>query len=164
METSADADRVRANTAAEINWRIDRQIEENVRRYTNRPKEEIARRIWELEQEWDIERVLQLLASTISVTGIFLSVGRDRRWIILPGLVLSFLFLHVVQGWCPPVPVLRRSLDALISCCPIYYSSHFPSAARFRFTKIIFHQPLFRDDSGEDHWRFANMRELLASC
>ena len=27
---------------------------------------------------------------------------------MLPGIVLPFLFQHAVQGWCPPVPVLRR--------------------------------------------------------
>jgi hypothetical protein len=26
----------------------------------------------------------------------------------LPALVSGFLFQHAVQGWCPPVPVLRR--------------------------------------------------------
>jgi hypothetical protein len=108
MDKPAEPERVRANTATEINWRIDRQIEENVHRYATRPKEEISRRIWDLEQEWDIERVLELMASSISVTGMFLSVVRDRRWILLPGIVLSFLFMHAVQGWCPPVPVLRR--------------------------------------------------------
>jgi hypothetical protein len=66
------------------------------------------RRIWELEREWDIERVLQLMASSVSLTGILLSGIRDKRWIVLPAVVLSFLFLHAVQGWCPPVPVLRR--------------------------------------------------------
>jgi hypothetical protein len=108
MEKSTDPERVRANTSAEINWRIDQQIEENVRLYANRPKDEIARRIWELEQEWDIERVLEFMAAAFSLTGIFCSLARDRRWILLPGVVLSFLLLHAVQGWCPPVPVLRR--------------------------------------------------------
>ena len=84
MDKPPDSERVRANTAAEINWRIDRRIEENIHRYATRPKEEISRRIWDLEQEWDIERVLELMASSISVTGIFLSVVRDRRWILLP--------------------------------------------------------------------------------
>jgi len=32
----------------------------------------------------------------------------DRRWFLLPTVVLSFLLLHAVQGWCPPVPLLRR--------------------------------------------------------
>ena len=108
MPKPSDMERVRANTPAEINWRIDRQIEDSVRRYASEPKDVILRRIWELEREWDIERVLQLMASSFSLTGIFLSGVRDKRWFVLPAVVLSFLFLHAVQGWCPPVPVLRR--------------------------------------------------------
>jgi hypothetical protein len=108
MTDITEPERVRANTAAQVNRRIDQQIEENVRRYTDKSPEEIARRIWELEQEWDIERVLQAMASSFSLLGIALSLTSDRRWIVLPGVVLSFLLLHAVQGWCPPVPVLRR--------------------------------------------------------
>ena len=108
MAQPSDMERVRANTPAEINWRIDRQIEDSVRRYASEPKDVILRRIWELEREWDIERVLQLMASSVSLTGILLSGIRDKRWIVLSAVVLSFLFLHAVQGWCPPVPVLRR--------------------------------------------------------
>jgi hypothetical protein len=108
MTDITEPERVRANTAAQVNRRIDQQIEENVRRYTDKSPEEIARRIWELDQEWDIERVLQAMASSFSLLGIALSLTSDRRWIVLPGVVLSFLLLHAVQGWCPPVPVLRR--------------------------------------------------------
>ena len=108
MAQPSDMERVRANTPAEINWRIDRQIEDSVRRYASEPKDVILRRIWELEREWDIERVLQLMASSVSLTGILLSGIRDRRWIVLPAVVLSFLFLHAVQGWCPPVGLFRR--------------------------------------------------------
>jgi len=64
MPKPSDMERVRANTPAEINWRIDRQIEDSVRRYASEPKAVILRRIWELEREWDIERVLQLMASS----------------------------------------------------------------------------------------------------
>lgn len=32
----------------------------------------------------------------------------DPYWLVLPALVTAFLFQHAVQGWCPPVPVLRR--------------------------------------------------------
>ena len=108
MANMTEPERVRANTPAEVNWRIDQRIEENVRRYTEKPPAQITRRIWELEQEWDIERVLQAMASSLSLLGIALSLLRSRRWIILPGVVLSFLLLHAIQGWCPPVPVLRR--------------------------------------------------------
>ena len=27
---------------------------------------------------------------------------------LLPALVTTFLFQHAVQGWCPPIPLLRR--------------------------------------------------------
>jgi hypothetical protein len=48
------------------------------------------------------------MAASFSLTGIALSLTVDRRWILFPGLVLSFLLLHAFQGWCPPVPLLRR--------------------------------------------------------
>ena len=108
MPNSTEPERVRANTTAEVNWRIDQRIEENVRFYSDKRPEEIARRVWELEREWDIERVLQTMAASFSLTGIALSLTVDRRWILFPGVVLSFLLLHAFQGWCPPVPLLRR--------------------------------------------------------
>jgi hypothetical protein len=108
MSNSTEPERVRANTPAEVNWRIDQRIEENVRFYSGKRPEEIARRVWELEREWDIERILQTMAASFSLTGIALSLTVDRRWILLPGIVLSFLLLHAFQGWCPPVPVLRQ--------------------------------------------------------
>ena len=47
-----------------------------------------------------------------AVTGALLGVGLGyyvhRKWLALPGLVTLFLFQHAVQGWCPPVPILRR--------------------------------------------------------
>jgi hypothetical protein len=33
----------------------------------------------------------------------------DRRWLLLSAGVLGFLFLHSTQGWCPPLPALRRA-------------------------------------------------------
>jgi hypothetical protein len=33
---------------------------------------------------------------------------RSRKWLILPSIVLPFLFQHAMQGWCPPVPLFRR--------------------------------------------------------
>lgn len=105
METT---DRVRANTQEGINRRIDREIEECVREYAQKGPEEIAFRIGELDREWDIERVLEANASVLAFTGLLLGVTQNKRWLWLPGLVLPFLFQHAVQGWCPPVPLLRR--------------------------------------------------------
>jgi len=108
MKISQNADRVRANTADSVNQRIDQRIEDNVRYYSGRSQQEIARRIQELESEWDIERVLETMASSFSLTGLFLGATRNRLWFLLPTTVLSFLLLHAVEGWCPPVPILRR--------------------------------------------------------
>lgn len=92
MRRPSDMERVRANTPAEINWRIDRQIEDSVRRYAGEPKDVILRRVWELEREWDIERVLQLMASSISLSGILMTGVRDKRWIVLPIVIFRFYF------------------------------------------------------------------------
>jgi len=100
-------DRVRANTVPEVNRRIDEQIERNIRHYAGQTKEEIYRRIQDLDQEWDIERVLETMASSFSLTGIALGSTVSKRWFLLPTVVLSFLFLHAIQGWCPPLAILR---------------------------------------------------------
>jgi hypothetical protein len=107
LSSSTQGDRVRANTVPEVNQRIDEQIERNIRHYSGQTKEEIYRRIRELDQEWDFERVLETMASSISLTGVVLGSLVDRRWYLLPTAVLSFLLLHAIQGWCPPLPMLR---------------------------------------------------------
>ena len=101
-------DRVRANTSARVNRRIDLDMEERVWEYAQASHDVITGRIRELEREWDIERVLQMNASIAALTGIVLGIKHDRRWFVLPGVVLPFLLLHVFQGWAPPLLVLRR--------------------------------------------------------
>jgi hypothetical protein len=32
----------------------------------------------------------------------------NRKWLALPVLVAGFLLQHAVQGWCPPLEVMRR--------------------------------------------------------
>jgi hypothetical protein len=103
------ADRVRRNTSPEVNARIDQEIEERVQDYAARGEAEISRRIEELDHEWDMERLLETNASALAGLGVGLAaLTGNRKWLIVPGVVLSFLFQHAVQGWCPPVPVFRR--------------------------------------------------------
>ncbi|BET67731.1 DUF2892 domain-containing protein [Opitutales bacterium ASA1] len=100
---------IRLRTAPEINARIDRGIEKNIRYYAARPKEELGRRLRELDAEWDIERALQANAATIGLLGLSFGILKSRRWLALPVGVLGFLLMHSIQGWCPPVPVMRRA-------------------------------------------------------
>jgi hypothetical protein len=102
------SDRVRAHSSPAVNERIDRESLARVRRYAQRERGDVARRIRALEREWDIERLLELNAALFSLAGLVLGVTRDRRWFALPGVVASFLALHAIQGWCPPVVVMRH--------------------------------------------------------
>jgi hypothetical protein len=42
------------------------------------------------------------------LAGTSLSLGVDRRWALLPAIAAGFMMQHVLQGWCPPLPILRR--------------------------------------------------------
>jgi hypothetical protein len=99
--------RVRRHTAAGINRKVDDQIERNVR-YFSVHKDEIDRRLAELDDEWDIERMIECNASVLALTGTVLGITHDRRFLMLPAAVTGFLLQHAIQGWCPPVPILRR--------------------------------------------------------
>ncbi|WP_343217042.1 hypothetical protein [Hymenobacter profundi] len=70
--------------------------------------EALEKRIEELDQEWDLDRVLMANASTLSLLGFAASRAVSRRWLVLPGVVSSFLLWHALQGWCPPLPVFRK--------------------------------------------------------
>lgn len=97
--TVDDADRVRAHTATSALESIDRKTEEHVRSYATQSKEAISRRIEDLEREWDIERLLELNASALALTGVVLGATFDKKWLLIPGgVVLPFLFQHAVQG------------------------------------------------------------------
>jgi hypothetical protein len=108
-QENCDPDRVRRRTIPAVNRRIDEEIEKSIRHYIGQPRPVITRRIHRLEEEWDIERVLETNASSLSLLGLTLGLVGNRKWLIIPVAVAGFLLLHGVQGWCPPVPVLRRA-------------------------------------------------------
>jgi len=103
-----NTDRVRENSSDEINRRIDDETIDRVQEYAARSEADIARRIEELDREWDMERLLETNASVLALTGLVLGATHSRKWLIVPGIVLPFLFQHAVQGWCPPMPIFRR--------------------------------------------------------
>jgi hypothetical protein len=101
-------DRVRQNTPEEVNVQLDRDMADRVREYSGRTFNDLSFRIEELENEWDIERVLETNASVLAFAGLGLGMAHNRKWLAIPAVVLPFLFQHAVQGWCPPVPLFRR--------------------------------------------------------
>jgi hypothetical protein len=105
--TATTVDRVPRHTSPHVNWRIEQETADRVRYYAADPAG-IGGRLRELDEEWDIERLLETNASALAFTGVALSGLVDKCWLVLPALVTAFLFQHAVQGWCPPVPILRR--------------------------------------------------------
>ena len=103
-----DADRVRRATGERLNREIDQRTDASIARYRASGDPAIRRRITELDREWDVERVLEVNAATLALSGLLLGMKVDKRWLALPAVVLPFLLQHGLQGWCPPLPVLRR--------------------------------------------------------
>src|ERR1051326_3742230 len=101
-------DRVQAYTARNVNREIERRASGRVAQAAGEPKQAIARRIDALDEEWDIERWLEANAATLAFTGTVLGLVVNKKFFEIPCIVLPFLFQHALQGWCPPVPFLRR--------------------------------------------------------
>lgn len=100
--------RVPKHTAAKVNEEIRQNTIDHIANYRNVGPEEIGRRIAELDNEWDIERFLQALPAGMVLLGIGLGAWLNKKWLIFPAVVSAFLLQHAMQGWCPPLPVLRR--------------------------------------------------------
>jgi len=102
-----ETDRVRAHTAPALNERIDEKTRQQLLYYMNR-RDGISHRIEALDREWDVERWLETNGSTLALGGLLLGLKVNRKWFWAPGLILTFLLVHAVQGWCPPLPLIRR--------------------------------------------------------
>jgi len=101
-------DRVRENTPEETNMKIDQKAVNRIYKYLNMTEAEKTDRLRKLGREWDIERLLEVNASTLAMTGLVLGSVADRKWFILPFVVTGFLLQYGIQGWCPPVSLFRK--------------------------------------------------------
>jgi hypothetical protein len=102
------AERVPVSTSCDVNKRIREQTAANVERYKSSSRSEIQLRLEELDREWDIERAIEANASMVMLVGLGLGTFVNRRFYMLPAIVAGFLMQHALQGWCPPVPIMRR--------------------------------------------------------
>lgn len=100
--------RVPQHTDPQINERIREETIADVELYANAPTRQLARRLEQLDEEWTSERVLETNAASLVLLGSFMAIVRGRRlWALLPLVVGYFLMQHAVQGWCPPLSVIR---------------------------------------------------------
>jgi hypothetical protein len=102
-------DHVRAHTAPEVLEAIDAAAASRVEQARHASPAELDERIRELGSEWDVERLLEVNAATLTfVSSLRMFVSGRRRWALVPMVVGGFLIQHAVSGWCPPLAVFRR--------------------------------------------------------
>lgn len=100
-------ERVPRHTDTLVNERIHARTLHDISRYLGADPVFIDERIRELEREWDVERSLELNASAVILAGLGLGLVH-KRFLALPLVAGAFLLQHALQGWCPPLPLLRR--------------------------------------------------------
>lgn len=104
---ATSARRLAERTTDAVREQIQRNTDMSIAYFASHP-EEIDQRLDELDQEWDIERMLQLNASALSMFGLVMGIVGRSRWLLLPLAVQGFFLQHAIQGWCPPVELFRR--------------------------------------------------------
>ena len=104
-----EPDRSRANTWPLVNETIDREAQLRIRHAASTGStEQISERIEQLNQEWDLDRVIEAESALTGLVMLGLAVTVDRRLLALPAFVASMIALHGIYGWYPLLPVLRR--------------------------------------------------------
>ena len=107
MATQGRTERLGIHTDPEVARSIRRRLEERLCFYERHP-ERVPERLRELDREWDLERSLGTLSSSLSLFGLAMAVLGRARWLLLPLTAQSFVLQHSLEGWCPPLPALRR--------------------------------------------------------
>jgi hypothetical protein len=102
------SDRVERHTSRKSQERIEDTIRNRVHRHARGGRASIGRRLRELDREWDVERVIEANSSSLALGGTILGLFVSRWFFALPLAVTGFLLQHSLQGWCPPIPLLRR--------------------------------------------------------
>ncbi len=100
------ASRVEQNTPDSVNREIEDSTLIDMMKVMGGGPQGIARRLEELDREWDIERALEASDCFPDRTSDGLKV--HRGWFALPVVVAAFLLQHAIQDWCPPLPIMRK--------------------------------------------------------
>src|SRR4051812_50173742 len=95
---AAKGDQVRAATKPTVQQKIDQKIREQIIHFASQPKEVITRRIFELENEWDIERGLEANAAGVGVGGVGWGFVGSEKSLEVTGAGLGVLVLDWPGG------------------------------------------------------------------
>jgi hypothetical protein len=103
----ATSSRVVRNTSPRVNQRIEQKAARRIGYYAAHPAD-IDHRLHELDREWDVERALTAHSGAAVLAGLVLGLVVDRRYLLLSAVSATLLVQHALQGWCLPLPLMRR--------------------------------------------------------
>ncbi|MCF8012352.1 MAG: DUF2892 domain-containing protein [Clostridiales bacterium] len=100
--------RVRINTKEALNESIDEETRNRIKHFTNLSETEINKRIDELNKEWDTERTLEANFAGVVLLSSILGFTVNKKWFAAGSIASIFMLQHALQGWCPPLPIIRH--------------------------------------------------------
>lgn len=108
MTLPSTTKRVQLSTKDTVNAAINQKTQSNITSYLNRGEPELTRRIEDLNEEWDTERILETSASSLVLLTLGLGFIFNQFWYMISAFTAFFLLIHALLGWCPPLPIIRR--------------------------------------------------------
>jgi len=103
-----DTDRVRTHTAESVLQRIDDRTVRSVADYADADPGVIAKRLEELDCEWDSDRTVEAEAAATGLAGLALGVFVSPALLGVTAVAAGAVFMHALTGWYPLMPVFRR--------------------------------------------------------
>lgn len=96
-----------ADITLEHSSAVEKEIQDTINHYYH-DQEEITTRLAELDKEWDIERVLQLEGTALTIAGVILGATVNKKWLALPLAASVVLLISIAKNWTAPLPILRK--------------------------------------------------------
>ncbi len=100
-------DAVRTHTADGLNRRIDERVEACVQHMAEQDRAAITQYLDKLERAWDLNRVVSVTASAVTVLGLVLGVKVGRGWRVMSGVAAGLLLQHGLLGFGPVAELVR---------------------------------------------------------
>jgi len=83
------------------------RTEANIAYFRENPSE-LDRRIVELDEEWDVGRVLQVVTSGAAVASFWMSLTKTRLFLLVPLVLAGGALHHGLTGQSPALDLARR--------------------------------------------------------
>lgn len=101
-------DAVRDHTPGQLNHRIDSAVEKRVACLAALERQDITRRLGQLEKTVDVGRAIDLTAGLVTLLGVGLHAKQGGRWWLLPLAASAMLVQRALTGSALAVPLFRR--------------------------------------------------------